>query len=185
MLTPATVQFAFLYFFLRPPFPVFAPPKNPCRSPYHTPHRTYLTVLLLAPIAPLGADSSSPPSARPPAASMPSDETVELSPFVVNVTKDKGYAAFTTLSGTRLATDLRDTAGSLSILTPELMADLNVNSIAEAVLFFSSGNEDFGLPIGGGTQAGNNGLANPGTRKVRGISTTAASRNFFPVTPSM
>ena len=141
-----------------------------------------LTLLLLAPIAALGADSSSPPPSAPPAQSPATGgDTIELSPFVVNVDKDKGYAATTTLSGTRLATDLRDTAGSLSIMTPELMADLNVNSIADAVLYFPSGNEDYGSPIGGGTQAGNNGLAFPGTRKVRGISTTASSRNFFPV----
>jgi len=140
------------------------------------------TLLLLAPIAALGADSSSPPPNTPPGQSpAPGGNAIELSPFVVNVEKDNGYAATTTLSGTRLATNLRDTAGSLSIMTPELMADLNVNSIAEAVLFFPSGNEDFGAPIGGGTQAGNNGMANPGTRKVRGISTTASSRNFFPV----
>jgi outer membrane receptor for monomeric catechols len=143
---------------------------------------TRLSLLLLAPLAALAAESSSAtpraPTAQAPAAD---GDTIELSPFVVNVEKDKGYAATTTLSGTRLATDLRDTAGSLSIMTPELMADLNVNSIAEAVLFFPSGNEDFGSPIGGGTQAGNNGMANPGTRKIRGISTIAASRNFFPV----
>ena len=141
-----------------------------------------ITFLFLAPIAAMGADTSSPPLGAPQARSPATGgDAIELSPFVVNVDKDKGYAATTTLSGTRLATDLRDTAGSLSIMTPELMADLNVNSITEAVLFFPSGNEDYGSPIGGGTQAGNNGLANPGTRKVRGISTTAASRNFFPV----
>ena len=124
-----------------------------------------LTLLLLAPIAALGADSSSPPPSAPPAQSPATGgDTIELSPFVVNVDKDKGYAATTTLSGTRLATDLRDTAGSLSIMTPELMADLNVNSIADAVLYFPSGNEDYGSPIGGGTQAGNNGLEFPGTR---------------------
>ncbi len=137
-------------------------------------------MLHLAPNVALGADSlTQQPSTRPPAATIPSDETVELSAFVINIAKDKGYAATTKLSGTRLANDLRDTAGSLSIRTPELMVDLNVNSIAQAVLFFPSGNEDFESPIGGGTQAGNHGLANPGTRKFRGISTTAASRNFF------
>jgi len=149
------------------------------------PHLPYLTERLLTPIAPLGADSLSPPSARPPAASIPSDPTVERSPFVLNVAQDKGDPATNTRSGTRLATDLRDTAGSWSILTPELMTDLQVNAIAEAVRFFPGCNEDFGSPIGGGTQAGNNGLANPGTRKVRGISTTAASQNFSPVAPSL
>jgi hypothetical protein len=141
-----------------------------------------LSLLLFAPLAALAAESSSATPRATPAPTPAADgDTIELSPFVVNVEKDRGYAATTTLSGTRLATDLRDTAGSLSIMTPELMADLNVTSVAEAVLFFPSGNEDFGAPIGGGTQAGNNGMANPGTRKIRGISTWAASRNFFPV----
>lgn len=49
------------------------PPLHPC-----------LTELLLAPIAPLGTVSSSQPSARPPAASIPSAPTVERSPFMVN-----------------------------------------------------------------------------------------------------
>ena len=111
--------------------------RTQAAHPTMPPPLPYLTGRLLTPIAPLGADSSSPPSARPPAASIPSDPTVERSPCVVNVARDKGYPVTNTLSGTRLATDLRDTAGSFSILTPELMADLQVNAIAEAVLFFS------------------------------------------------
>lgn len=99
--------------------PAFCPSEKPMPVTLPCPHhRTYLTVRLLAPIAPLGADSSSPPSVLPPAASIPSDPIVEL---------------------------------LLSWLT----------------------------------LAGKNGLANPGTRKVRNISTTAASRNFFPVAPPM
>jgi len=83
-----------------------------------------LAPMLLAPIAARCADSSSPlPIASPAQSPAPGSDTIESSPFVVNVEKDKGYAATTTLSGTRLATDLRDTAGSLSIMTPELMAD--------------------------------------------------------------
>lgn len=108
---------------------------------------------------------------------------MELFRFVINVAKDTGYAATTTLLGTRLASGFRDTAESPAIMTPDLMADISVNSIAGA--FFPSGTEDFGSPIGGGTLAGKNGLANPGTRKVRNISTTAASRNFFPIAPPM
>ena len=78
-----------------------------------------ITFLFLAPIAAMGADTSSPPLSAPQSRSPSTGgDTIELSPFVVNVDKDKGYAATTTLSGTRLATDLRDTAGSLSIMTP-------------------------------------------------------------------
>src|SRR5580658_7078947 len=42
------------------------------------------------------------------------EQTVELSPFEVNSTKDNGYAATETLAGTRIATNLADVAASIS-----------------------------------------------------------------------
>ncbi len=164
---------------------------TPADSPPHSmKKRTPLAViaswlaLVLSPAPAASAPSGSPGNAAADKASASAGDAaavVELSPFVVNVATDNGYAATNTLSGTRIATSLRDTAGSLSIVTPELMADLNVTSIQDAILYFPSGNEDLGSPIGGGAQAGDTIRANPDSRKIRGISTTAAARNFFPV----
>ena len=68
----------------------------------------------------------------------PNDEAVILSPFVVATDSDHGYAATETLAGTRMRTDLRDVGASLSILTPEFLRDLGVNSFDQALLYTPS-----------------------------------------------
>jgi outer membrane receptor protein involved in Fe transport len=67
-----------------------------------------------------------------------SAETVILTPFTVSTDKDHGYAATETLAGTRLRTELRDVAASVSVLIPELLRDLGANSIDEAIAFMPS-----------------------------------------------
>ncbi|MBI5770591.1 MAG: hypothetical protein HZA93_22630 [Verrucomicrobia bacterium] len=60
------------------------------------------------------------------------DEVVELSPFEVNAGDDKGYAAFSTLAGTRLNSRLEDIAGSISVVTKQQLIDtaaLDINDI--------------------------------------------------------
>jgi hypothetical protein len=74
-----------------------------------------------------------------PAKSVPlADSVVELSPFMVTTDKDTGYAAGETLAGTRMRTSLRDVGASLTILTPEFMRDLAVNSFDQALLYTPS-----------------------------------------------
>lgn len=75
--------------------------------------------------------------AAPPAGTTNAD-VVELSPFSVATDKDTGYAARETLGGTRMRTDLRDIGASLTLLTPEFMQDLAVNSFDKALLFTPS-----------------------------------------------
>ena len=77
-------------------------------------------------------------AATPVKAASTSDEVVELSPFTVSTDKDTGYAAKETLAGTRMRTDLRDIGASLTVLTPEFMQDLAVNSFDQALLFTPS-----------------------------------------------
>ena len=72
-----------------------------------------------------------------PAASATSD-TVLLTPFEVSSDKDNGYAATETLAGTRMRTSLRDVGASLTILTPEFLRDLGVNSFDQALLYTPS-----------------------------------------------
>lgn len=59
-------------------------------------------------------------------------EVVALSPFEVTAGSDKGYAAFSTLSGTRLNSKLEDLAGSVSVVTKQQLLDtaaLDINDI--------------------------------------------------------
>ena len=77
-------------------------------------------------------------SAVPAPQASASVDAVLLTPFEVSTDKDNGYAATETLAGTRMRTNLRDVGASLTILTPEFMQDLAVNSFDRALLFTPS-----------------------------------------------
>ena len=67
-------------------------------------------------------------------------DVVELSPFEVSSAKDTGYAAQSTLSGTRVNTDVKDIGGTMTIITPEVMEDLALTSTND-ILRFTPGAE--------------------------------------------
>lgn len=68
----------------------------------------------------------------PVSAQFDHDQIFELSPFVVPLTRDRGYTAASSLAGGRLATDLRDTAASISVFTVEFLADIGVSNFLDA-----------------------------------------------------
>lgn len=113
------------------------------------------------------------------------DEIVALSPFEIVSTQDKGYAATSSLAGSRLKTDLRDVASAISVVTPEFLKDTGSTNLRD-VLVYTTSTEVSG--IGGNFYGGNADdnayrnqmLANPqsGTR-VRGLNTADLTRNFF------
>jgi outer membrane receptor protein involved in Fe transport len=63
------------------------------------------------------------------------DEPVMLSPFQVNNDREFGYIASSSLSGSRLNTSLRDTASQVAVFTPELIADLGANNLADVMQY--------------------------------------------------
>ena len=80
-----------------------------------------------------------------PSAVTPSkDEVVQLSPFEVMSDKDEGYRANGTLAGTRLRTELKDIAASVSVVTKDFMNDLGATNLAE-LLVYTTGTEVSGL----------------------------------------
>jgi outer membrane receptor for ferric coprogen and ferric-rhodotorulic acid len=60
------------------------------------------------------------------------NETVVLTPFQVNTTKDAGYAAASSLAGGRADTPLKLTPASISVMTKEFMQDFNVLDMRDA-----------------------------------------------------
>lgn len=66
------------------------------------------------------------------------DETVELSPFVITADADTGYAATETLSGTRLRAQVRDVASALTIVTAEFMRDIGALNFNDVLDFMPS-----------------------------------------------
>src|SRR5882672_2076546 len=59
-------------------------------------------------------------------------DAVQLTPFQVSTSKDRGYAAGNTLSGGRVDTPLAITPGSISVMTKEFMDDFNVTNMNDA-----------------------------------------------------
>ncbi len=93
---------------------------------------------LLAAIGALPALSFA--QAAKPAA--PEPETVVLSPFVVDTSADQGYQATSTLAGSRLKTELKDVAASVTVLTNEFMDDLGATSVTNALAFVAGAETD-------------------------------------------
>ena len=85
-------------------------------------------------LAPVDGDAQTANAAKGPTR----DEVVTLSPFEVSTARDTGYAANETLAGTRMRTNLRDVGASLTVLTPEFLQDLAVNSFEQALLYTPS-----------------------------------------------
>jgi outer membrane receptor protein involved in Fe transport len=60
-------------------------------------------------------------------------EVFELSPFAVDASGDTGYRATSTIAGSRLNTQLRDVAASVTVLTNEFLDDLGATDLAHGL----------------------------------------------------
>ena len=70
---------------------------------------------------------------NPPAAPAADDETLVLSPFVVQAEKDVGYVAQNTLAGSRVRTNLKDLGAAISPMTAEFLQDIGATNLVEAM----------------------------------------------------
>ena len=108
------------------------------------------------------------------AATSPSeDQTATLNPFVVNVDKDHGFVAASSLAGGRLAGNLRDTPVAYSVLTRDFIEALQLTDVTEMTRWFTNAVD---LPD-------NNASFDTGTSvrlSARGVS-SELQRDFFPV----
>src|SRR5215207_5415288 len=72
------------------------------------------------------------PAAETTSAVKPPTEAVVLSPFEVSSERDSGFVAASAFSGGRLASELRDTPVSYSIITREFIDALNLTDLQSA-----------------------------------------------------
>src|ERR1019366_3164030 len=63
----------------------------------------------------------------------PADETVVLSPFLVNTNKDNGYTAVDSLSGGRQNSPIRVTPAAMSSITRAFINDLSLTNVQDAL----------------------------------------------------
>ena len=116
------------------------------------------------------------------------EEVVVLSPFIVDSTQDRGYAATNTLAGTRIRTNLADVGSAISVLTKEFITDVggynNQTVLAYAVNTEVSGSRgNFSGANRNGTEGHVTESANfnnpNGNTRVRGLVAADNTRDFF------
>ena len=114
------------------------------------------------------------------------DTALVLSPFEVRPEEDNGYQATSTLAGTRLRSELKDLAASITVVTKDFMTDVNATDLT-SLLVYTAGTEvggyggnfsDLTNPEAGGEFNDALGQASPGTR-VRGLISADRTRNYF------
>jgi outer membrane receptor protein involved in Fe transport len=154
---------------------------NPVISPISLPQRVLPVVLALL-SAPLTAQTL--PATLAPAAS--ADAPITLSPFVVEESEDRGYAATSTLAGTRLRTDLRDVGAAISVVTSQFMIDTASTNVRDLLVYTTNteaggfeGNFS-GVSTGNGFSSAESTLQNPqNSTRVRGLAGADLTRDFF------
>jgi outer membrane receptor protein involved in Fe transport len=122
--------------------------------------------------------------ANPAPTPTPREEVIELSPFVVTASEDTGYRATATAAGSRLKTDLKDVAASLTVLTNDFMDDLGANNLADALSMVANADTDLTTDTSDTTSGGegyvtNNRNQREGEVRVRGLGAAATTMNFI------
>src|SRR5205814_256960 len=108
--------------------------KKPIHSHLRSIVSAFVSTLGLLIIASI-VRAQSAPAGKLAATAPAKDETLELSPFIVNSDNDDGYAPTETLAGTRLRTEIRNVASAMSIITSDMMRDMGATSFFDVVDF--------------------------------------------------
>jgi outer membrane receptor protein involved in Fe transport len=128
------------------------------------------------------------------------EDVLELSPFVVETSKDKGYFAQNTLAGSRMRTNLSDLGASITVVTKQQLEDTGSIDINDVFRYEANteGSSTYtpaiqslrndgvvdtnaGYTHGGDGQPQTNAISN----RVRGIGIPGASYNYYPANPSV
>lgn len=149
------------------------------------PNRTVALLIRLTALAatiPASAATAPAPAASPPTASASAASTEEalvLSPFSVTASSDVGYAATSTLGGTRLKSELRDVASQIDVMTAEFLDDIGALTLDEA-LRYSMNIETSDENFSPGTDPNTNSVfaSNYGS-STRGLSRSNNTHDFF------
>jgi hypothetical protein len=121
-----------------------------------------------------------------PAQPVANDDPVKLTPFIIEDVRDRGYAATSTLAGTRLRTDLRDVGAAISVVTAQFLVD-TASTNARDLLVYTTNTEvggfegNFsGVTVSNGFSSAEGTLLSPAqSTRVRGLAGADLTRDFF------
>jgi hypothetical protein len=147
---------------------------------YPTFKRTPLALLSALTVAatPLVRGQAANPSTEP------DEDTIVLSPFVVESTEDAdSYRATATLAGTRIRTELKDVGSAISVVTSKFLQDTGATS-SDTLLQYTTNTEVGGAygnfsGTGGRSDASEPRLRPHENTRVRGLARADNSRDFF------
>ena len=111
-----------------------------------------------------------------------SDEVVVLSPFVVDSSQDVGYRATSTLAGSRINTNLKDVAQSITVVTKEFLNDLSAVGVNDVLAYTANteGTRDFtSAPLSLGRPTDNVASNANGSTRIRGLAAADFTRDYF------
>lgn len=116
-----------------------------------------------------------------------SEPAVELSPFVVNSSRDTGYQASTTMAGTRLDTPIKDLGAAVSIFTKDFLEDIGATNAADLLIYAPGmeaagpgGNFSAATPADSSIGITTNSREEPESpSRARGLGAPTFTRNFF------
>ena len=123
-------------------------------------HRCYILAILAISLASSPAAFAQTANATSDKAPT-SDELIELSAFTVNEKQDYGYVASESITGTRVATPIKDLPYAVSVITSEFMTDFDIFSLTGDL---------------NGVAASLNNVSDEGTYSLRGLTT---NNNFY------
>jgi outer membrane receptor protein involved in Fe transport len=113
------------------------------------------------------------------------EDIVYLSPFEVTSEGTLGYSSSQTLAGTRLRTDLRDLANSISVVNSEFLKDTGATSSQDLLVY--TANTEVGGVYGNFSGAGGSSTYNENSKlirpsentRVRGLDSADNTRDYF------
>jgi outer membrane receptor protein involved in Fe transport len=116
------------------------------------------------------------------------DPVLHLTPFIVDASRDTGYRATNTLSGTRLSTSLRDVGTSIQAITQEFLEDTGVTEITELLKYTTSSEVTGGAGGNFSNAVGSTAVFSSDTTarsesaptRIRGLAEASISRNLYP-----
>ena len=110
------------------------------------------------------------------------DDTIVLSPFVVDASKDEGYRATNTLAGSRISTDLKDLAAPITVVTKEFLTDVAAVDINDIIAYTANteGTRDFTASQSSLGRPTDDVSSNPNTaNRIRGLERAEITRDYF------
>jgi hypothetical protein len=133
---------------------------------------------------PVSAQTTATP-ATAPAADKDKEESIVMSPFTVDASKDKGYYSENTLAGSRLNTRVADLGASITVVTKQQLVDtasLDLNDVFlyEANTEGANNYTDFNIDTRGAVQDRNAGFQGGAPSLPFGPSTSNRVRGTTP-----